>query len=222
MVTINPASQIYVNNADGFTLGGGTTERDLIVTGANITLTGSGTNAYTFPASADTLVGRASTDTLTNKTITSGTYSGTSVFTGKINTYNNIATVGQGVPSIYGIGRATAQVAANASVATYTVGAADGSFIISANVLVTASVTNSFTVTCTYTDEGNTSRTLTLNFSQLTGTFLTAITNVQGVGAYEGIPLHIRCKASTSITIASTGTFTSVTYNIEGAITQIA
>jgi len=50
---------------------------------------------------------------------------------------------------------------------------------------------------------------------------LTAITNVQGVGAYEGVPLHIRAKASTAITVATTGTFTSVTYNVEGYITQI-
>lgn len=136
--------------------------------------------------------------------------------------YNNINTAGLGVTAVYGFGRSVAQTAAVASVAAYTVGAADGSFEVSANVNVTTSVTHSFTVTCTYTDEGNTSRTLTLNFSQLTGTFLTAITNVQGVGAYEGIPLHIRCKASTSITIASTGTFTSLTYNIEGLIKQAA
>lgn len=121
-----------------------------------------------------------------------------------------------------GSGRVTAQVAAAAAFATYTVGANDGSFVVSSNVLVTASTTHSFTVTVTYTDEGNTSRTLTLNFSQITGTLLTAITNVQGAGAYEGVPLHIRCKASTTITFATVGTFTSVTYNAEGVIQQIA
>lgn len=140
---------------------------------------------------------------------------------GLVNKYNQVATAGLGIPAIYGSGRSTAQTAAVASVATYTVGASDASFYVSANVLVTASVTNSFTVTVAYTDEGNTARTLTLNFSQITGTFLTAITNVQGTGAYEGIPLHIRCKAATSITIATTGTFTSVTYNVEGLISQL-
>lgn len=125
------------------------------------------------------------------------------------------------VVSAYQTARSTAQTAAVASVVSWTVGANDGSFLVSSNVLVTASVTHSFSVTVSYTDEGNTARVLTLNFSQLTGTFLTAITNVQGLGAYEGIPLHIRCKAATSITIGSTGTFTSVTYNVEGAITQI-
>lgn len=138
----------------------------------------------------------------------------------KISSYNGVSTAGWGIPAIYGSGRATAQVAAQASVATYTVGAADGTFEVSANILVTASVTNSFTCTCTYTDEGNTSRTLTLSFSQISGVLVTTITNVTGTGAYEGVPLHIRCKASTSITIATVGTFTSVTYNAEGIIKQ--
>lgn len=58
-------------NADGYDIAGGTTSRKLVVTGADITLTGSGSNVYTFPASSDTLVGRKSTDTLKNKTLTS-------------------------------------------------------------------------------------------------------------------------------------------------------
>lgn len=143
------------------------------------------------------------------------------VASGKITKYNNVNTTGQGVPSIYGSGRVTAQTGASASVAAYTVGAADGTFIVSGNVNVTAATTASFTMTVAYTDETNTARTLTLTFSQLTGTLLTAITNVTGVSAYSGVPMHIRCKASTSITIATTGTFTSVTYNAEGYITQI-
>jgi hypothetical protein len=103
----------------------------------------------------------------------------------------------------------------------YTVGAADQSFTVSGNVLVTASATHTFTMTVSYTDESNAARVLTLNFSQLTGTFLTAITNVQGVGAYEGIPLHIRCKAGTVIGFSTVGTFTSVTYNAEGSVQPI-
>lgn len=139
---------------------------------------------------------------------------------GVVSRYKNIATAGNGIPAIYGSGRAVAQTTAVASVATYTVGAADGSFTVSANVSVTASTTHNFTVTVSYTDEGSVVRTLTLTFSQTAGTLLTAITNTQGVGAYEGVLLHIRCKASTAITIATTGTFTSVTYNVEGLITQ--
>lgn len=119
--------------------------------------------------------------------------------------------------------RATAQTAANASVVTYTVGAADSSFLVSANVLVTTSTLHSFTVTCTYTDEGNTSRVLTLQFSNLAGTFLTAIANAAGAVPYEGAPVCIRCKSGTTITIGSAaGTYTTVTYNIEGHIQQVS
>lgn len=143
-------------------------------------------------------------------------------FGGKIAKYNNVTTAGWGAPAIQAAGRSTAQTAAVASVATYTVGAADGSFEISTNVLITTSTTHNFTVTCAYTDEGNTARTLTLTFSSLAGVLATAIINTGGAVPYEGVPLHIRCKAATAITIATTGTFTSVTYNVEGIIKQTA
>jgi len=68
MTTTNAAGLVVTNNADGFLIGGGTIERDLTVTGGNVTLTGGGSNTFTFPAASDTLVGRTSTDTLTNKT----------------------------------------------------------------------------------------------------------------------------------------------------------
>lgn len=128
------------------------------------------------------------------------------------------------VPQIQAVGRATAQAAANASVVTFTVGAADGSFDVVSNVLVTTSTLHNFTVTVAYTDEGNTSRVLTLQFSNLAGTFLTAIANAAGAVPYEGVAVSIRCKAATTITIASAagGTYTTVAYNIEGFITQKA
>lgn len=142
--------------------------------------------------------------------------------TGKYTTYNNVATAGWGVPAIYGTNnRAVGVTGSQASLYTYTVGGADGSFLISANVLVTTATLHNFTVTCTYTDESNTARTLTLTFSQTSGTLLTAITNVTGAGAYEGVQLHIRAKAGTTITFATTGTFTTVTYNAEAVLAQI-
>jgi len=105
---------------------------------------------------------------------------------------------------------------------SYNVGASDAPFLVSANILVTASSVNNFTVTCSYYDESNTVRVVTLNFSQLAGTLVTAITNVTGTGVYEGIPIHIRAKAGTTIFISTTGTFTSITYNGGGLITQEA
>lgn len=116
--------------------------------------------------------------------------------------------------------RLTSQTAA-ATIGTYTVGASDASFDISANVNVTTSTAHSFSVTCTYTNESNNSVTLTEAFTQITGsTLLTAITNGTGAGSYEGVSFHIRAKAGTSIVWATTGIFTTVTYNAEGLIIQ--
>lgn len=117
-------------------------------------------------------------------------------------------------------GRFTAQTAANTSVATYTLGATDASYEVSANVLVTTSSAENFTVTVDYTDEGNTARTLTLNFQTIGGTIGTAINFANGAVPYEGLVTHLRCKASTAITIKTAGTFTGATYNAEGVIKQ--
>ena len=146
--------------------------------------------------------------------------------TGLVSTYNNIATAGWGVPAVYASGRVVGTANARAAAAaTYTVGAADGTFEVSGNVLVTASTTHSFSLDVSYTDEGNVARTLILPVAQLAGAFVTGglITNVTGTGPYEGAVVTIRCKAATSITIrVSAGTFTTVTYNSEGSIKQVA
>lgn len=139
---------------------------------------------------------------------------------GIISNYNGITTAGLGVPAIYGAGRVVATTTAITNLGSYTVGSSDGSFEISANVLVTTSTVHNFTVTCSYTDEGNTARTLTLQFSNLSGTLLTAIANAAGAVPYEGVPLHIRAKAGTSISFNTTGTFTTVTYNLDTIIKQ--
>lgn len=118
-------------------------------------------------------------------------------------------------------GRAVSQTAANTNVLTQPVGATDRTFQISANVLVTASTTHNFTVTVDYTDEANTARTVTLSFSQLVGTIITAITNITGAAPYEGVGLTIRAKSGTNIVFKTAGTFTTVTYNIDANIIQL-
>lgn len=139
-----------------------------------------------------------------------------------LTTYRNVVTAGWGTPAIYAAGRVTAQSAANASIATYTVGAADGSFEISANMNVTASTTLVTTLTCTYTDEASAARTMVMPVTQLSGSFIAAGA-ITGTGAWETPVMHIRCKAATAITIlTSAGTFTGVTYSAEGIIKQIA
>lgn len=179
-------------------------------------------------AAADVGLSRISANVLGVGTGAQGSFAGTlkttSLFlAGKATTYNNITTAGNGVPAIYGSGRVTAQTAAASSIATYTVGASDSSFIVSANVNVTTSTAHTFSIEMAYTDETNTARTVTFNVQQLGGTLVTSITNITGAGPYEGVPLHIRAKASTAITIRtnSGGTYTTVTYNAEGVIQQI-
>ena len=60
-----------------------------------------------------------------------------------------------------------------------------------------------------------------LPIQQLTGSFI-AGGAITGTGAWESCVMHIRCKASTAITIGTTaGTFTGVTYTAEGIIKQV-
>ena len=140
-----------------------------------------------------------------------------------IGTTGQFLTVFNGLPAWTGTtGRAAAQTGAVASVAALTVGIADASYLVSANILVTTSTLHSFSCTCSYTDEGGSSRVLTLNFSQITGAFVTTLTNALGTGAYEGVQVRIRAKASTTITIATAGTFTTVAYNVEAGLMKVS
>lgn len=149
------------------------------------------------------------------------TLTGNLTQTGKTTTYNGVATAGYGAAIVVAAPRQTAVTNALATLATYTVPAADSTYRISANVQVTAATTAAMTVVCTYTDETNTSRAQTIPFCQLAGTFLTSITNVTGTGPYEGATLEIRCKASTTIVFTTAGTVTGITYNIQGTVTQL-
>lgn len=146
--------------------------------------------------------------------------------TGITSFYAGVATAGWGSPAIYGYSTIAGTTnARSAAVASYTVGAADGTFVVSGNVNVTTSTTHSFSLDCVYTDETNTSRTLVIPMAQLAGTFVASglITNITGAGPYESASMTIRCKASTSITIrpSAGGTYTAVVYNTAASISQI-
>lgn len=73
MATNNTSNQSFTNNADGFALGGGTTPRAVTLSGGNVAIVGSGAAVITMPTVTDTLVGKATTDTLTNKSISGAT-----------------------------------------------------------------------------------------------------------------------------------------------------
>jgi hypothetical protein len=134
--------------------------------------------------------------------------------------YAGYTPVGMSFPVILAANRVTAQSAANPSIATYTLDAFDRSFEVSMNMNVTAATGLSTTMSCTYTDESNTSRTMIFPTTSLSGSFL-AGGLVTGTGVFETPVMHIRCKASTTITLfTATGTFSSVTYTAEGIIKQ--
>jgi hypothetical protein len=145
---------------------------------------------------------------------------GAAEYDGKDLFFTPVGTIRKVIPTIIS-SRSTAQTAAVASVATQTVGASDASFIVSSNILITTSSAEAFTTTVAYTDEGNTARTLTLNYSLLAGTIGVNIAFANGAVPYMGVPVQLRCKASTTITIATVGTFTGATYNVEGTIQKI-
>lgn len=115
--------------------------------------------------------------------------------------------------------------AAVASVCALTVGAADATYEVLMNVLVTTSTTHTFTCQCTYTDEGNTARTVTMPF-RLVGDTTAVTSSIAATAAvpYMGVPLLIRAKAATAITLLTqaAGTYTAVTYNVEGLIRKVA
>lgn len=56
--TQNSINQVWVNETDGFTIKGGTTERSLIVTGGNVEIEAAGTAEVTFPSFTTTLLGK--------------------------------------------------------------------------------------------------------------------------------------------------------------------
>ncbi len=122
-------------------------------------------------------------------------------------------------------GRSVAAAAAVASVCATLVGAADATYEVLMNVLVTTSTAHTFTCECAYTDEGNTARTITMPF-RLVGdtTALTSSIAASAAVPYIGVPLMIRCKAATSIILRTQagGTYTTVAYNVEGLIRKVA
>ena len=182
-------------------------------------------------ATMDTAFSRTSAGAVALGNGTAADVTGTLKFTtlnlvGKTATYNNATTAGMGHPAIYGyVDTAAATNTGTASIAAYPNPASDGTYEVGCNILVTTSTTHSFSCDVTYTDEGNTARTMVLPIEGVGGSFLAngLITNVTGVGPYESAVMTIRVKASTTITVrtSSGGTFTGVVYNARGAIKQV-
>lgn len=80
-------------NTDGLDISGGITSRKLTLSGGDISIAGGGTNTMTIPAASDTLVGRASTDTLTNKSISGATNTLASISSDSLNQHYAVGTI---------------------------------------------------------------------------------------------------------------------------------
>jgi hypothetical protein len=121
-------------------------------------------------------------------------------------------------PVVAASGRTVGASAALPSVAAFTIGASDASFLVSMNILITAWTAGTVSGVVTYTDEGGTARSLTLNFSAITGVLATT---AGAAGAFEGVPLAIRVKAATVITCTTTVSIFTGVYNCEAYLTQL-
>lgn len=142
---------------------------------------------------------------------------------GYIQRYKSVNTAGLGVPGIYGATEITAQ-STDATIASYANGAADADFEVSATLNVAAASAISTSISITYTDKGNTSRTLVLPIQQAGGTGGSYLVNglVIATGDYTTPTQLIRVKASTTVTVlTSSGTFTGVTYSASALIKQV-
>ncbi len=129
------------------------------------------------------------------------------VLTGKATTYNNVATVGLGVPAIYGLDNRTGLTAADGAATTlYTTVAANTIFRISADIFATAAVTGTATYTIAWT-ENTTAQTMVVT-----------ATVINTLGTQSNL---IRPDNATTITAQLTGTFTG-TFTVVGLVEQIA
>ena len=127
------------------------------------------------------------------------------------------------IPRVVANGRLTGQTAAVPSVTSFTVVASDASFLVSANVNVTAGVAFVFTVRVTYTTEAGVVDTIHLGFwNTIAGALSDSVDSGSGVGTFTGLGQRIRAKAGTTITVSTVGLFTTVVYNIEAGIEQVS
>ena len=118
MATQNSINLKVTNNADGYDVSGGATPRKLTLTGADIILTGSGSNTYTFPSSTSTLLATDGALSALTGTITSTVLGNSTIYIGTTGIALNRATA---TLNLAGIG--TLGVGAITSSGTLTLGA---------------------------------------------------------------------------------------------------
>jgi hypothetical protein len=150
------------------------------------------------------------------------------VIPGKVTSYGGATTSGNGVPAVVAYARQI-NIRTNISAATpllsYVVGPQDQSLLVTAAVTVLSGTNYGFEVAANYYTDAGAPWTSVCEFMWLGPNLETSLTSNlygDGIGAYNGLPMHLRCKAGTTVVIYAAGNFTTVTYNIEAAIIQIA
>jgi hypothetical protein len=130
---------------------------------------------------------------------------------GVVTEVNTVPTVGNfGISTIVAYGRSAAQTAAVSNVTSVTPSNAQHVFLVSCFVNVTAATTDLFSCQVTYTDDNGSGQTLTL-----------VSPTANTTGNYAGSSLQINTSTAGAITVKTSGTFTSVTYNVSGTILQV-
>lgn len=123
-----------------------------------------------------------------------------------------------GIPKVVASADLLAQTAAVSSVTTVT-SPNDGvnhTYSVGAYASITAISAGTLTVQYSFTDENNTARTLSFFAMGLTSAGITTT----GFDSFP--PGTIRCKPNTAVTVKTTFTGVSITYDVGGYITQIS
>jgi hypothetical protein len=157
-----------------------------------------------------------------NSNLTLGTGSvtaGNLILSGKATTYNGLTTAGTGLPVIVSYARSGTQTNTTVTIINaFSVPGSDTSYEISGNVNITAQTSVALSITATYTDVNNQSRARILPLASIAGAYGVSVATT---GDFATAVMSIRCKASTTITIATTGTVTGVTYTAEAMIKEV-
>ena len=133
-------------------------------------------------------------------------------------------TLGRLYPAIMVSSSATGLTAADTNRINYTPTAFAGIFRLSWDVDVRTSTTHNFTLVGGWKDASAAAISQTLGGFDKAGTGLVAgaITNVIGAGVYYGVCVFDIDSSATAITLSTSGTFTTVTYNIAAVLEQLA
>lgn len=204
---------------------------------SNCTMVGQGANSSTDSLSNSTALGNGAQFTASNQMVFGNTSVTANVFHGNLSitnnysakgvaavadgTYGNITTTGGIVtsavagatPTVVTKGDLLAQSAAVSSIMTaYNTpnDATAHTYRVNAYTAITAISAGTLTVQVSFTDENNTSRTISYVPMGLTSAGLTST----GFDAFT--PANIRCKANTAITLLTTFTGVSITYDVGG------